>query len=309
MRILVVGAGAVGLYFASRIAQGGAEVEVVSRGDYETAAKQGGFQVRSDRGEYFFAPKRLLHAPEEFEGVADCVILSCKYLPTVDRVALLDSCIRSERTVIMLIQNGIDIEPEIVRAFPKNQLLSTVAYIGGSRPAPGQVLQTGAERLEFGVYPRGISPEAEALAALWEKAGVRCTLTENVAEARWRKLLWNLAFNPVSVLAGGADTRQMCDGSELEQLCFDLMLETVATANACGIGLTRSDAERQLEYTRTFPAFRTSMLQDALAGRHVETEAILGNMVRLARLHGVPVPKAQACYALLRSCDKLKLGR
>ncbi len=237
------------------------------------------------------------------------MILSCKILAGIDRVALLRPCIRSKKTVIMLIQNGIDIESEIAAAFPDNQLLSAVAYIGGSRPAPAQVLQKGAERLEFGVYPKGVSGEARALAALWERSGIRCTLMEDIAEARWRKLIWNLPFNPVSVLAGGADTRQMCDGSELEQLCFDLMLETVAVANACGVRLSRTDAEQQLKYTRTFPAYQTSMLQDVLAGKHVEVEAILGNMVRLARAHEISVPKAQACYALLRSFDKLKLGQ
>lgn len=94
------------------------------------------------------------------------------------------------------------------------------------------------------------------------------------------KLLWNLPFNPVSVLAGGATTKQMTQRDELEGLCRALMREVIAVANACGVALTEANAEAQIEYTRNFPAYKTSMLQDYEAGRELEVEAILGNAVR-----------------------------
>ena len=132
---------------------------------------------------------------------------------------------------------------------------------------------------------------------------MKCELCEDIRFVRWYKLLWNLPFNPVSVLAGRVDTRTMTDRAELEKLCWSLMLETIAVANACGVALSEKDARSQMEYTREFPAYKTSMLQDFEAGRELEVEAILGNAVRLAHQNNVPVPKMEACYALLKSVN------
>ena len=95
----------------------------------------------------------------------------------------------------------------------------------------------------------------------------------------------------------------MTDRAELEKLCWSLMLETIAVANACGVALSEKDARSQMEYTRESPAYKTSMLQDFEAGRELEVEAILGNAVRLAHQNNVPVPKMEACYALLKSVN------
>ena len=308
MRVLVVGAGSVGLYFGGRLAQNGVEVGVVVRSDYETA-RRSGYDVSSIAGDFHFSPHPVLKNAAEYPGVADYVILTTKVLPTVDRVALLRPAIRAKDTVIVLIQNGIDIEEEIKSAFPDNELLSTIAYIGVSRPAPGKVLHQGNGMLQMGVYPRGISPALRRLSDAFNAAKVKCEMVEDIVFTRWNKLLWNLPYNPVSVLAGGATTARMSRRDELEKLCRDLMCEVIRVANAAGVKLTESLAEKQLEYTRNFPPYKTSMLQDYEAGRALEVEAILGNTLRVARKYGVEVPRIECCYALLKSADELNRAR
>jgi len=308
MRVLIVGAGSVGLYFGGRLAQSGAEVSVVVRSDYETA-KRSGYEVSSIAGDFHFAPHLVLRNAAEYPGVADYVILTTKVLPTVDRVALLRPAIRSKSTVIVLIQNGIDIEEEIRSAFPDNELLSTIAYIGASRPAPGKVLHQGSGVLQMGVYPRGISPALENLAAAFAAVNVKCEMMDDIVFTRWNKLLWNLPYNPVSVLAGGADTARMSRRDELEKLCADLMSEVIRVANASGVALAEPLAEKQREFTRNFPPYKTSMLQDFEAGRALEVEAILGNTLRVAHRVGVDVPRIECCYALLKSVDELNRKR
>lgn len=303
-RILVIGAGGVGVYFSGRLAQAGAEVTVVARSDYE-AVSRAGYAVESIAGDFQFTPAAVLKHASEFEGEADYIILAAKVLPEADAVGLLSPAVRSSKSTIVLIQNGIDIERKVAESFPDNRLLSTVAYIGVSRPAPGRVLHLGSGELKMGDYPAGISAEARRLAALFEAAKVRCELCEDIGFVRWNKLLWNLPFNPVSVLAGGATTKQMTQRDELEGLCRALMWEVIAVANACGVALTEANAEAQIEYTRNFPAYKTSMLQDYEAGRELEVEAILGNAVRLAAEHGVPVPHMESCYALLKSVNRI----
>ena len=92
---------------------------------------------------------------------------------------------------------------------------------------------------------------------------------------------------------------------ELEKFCADLMAEVIAVANAAGVALTEEMAAKQREYTRNFPPYKTSMLQDFEAGRDLEVEAILGNTLRIARRLGVAVPRIESCYALLKSVDEL----
>ncbi len=302
MKVLVVGAGAVGVYFSARLAQAGAEVVIVARSDYETASKTG-YEIKSIAGDFRFVPKAVLKSAAEYEDEADYIILASKVLPRVDRVALLRPAVRSPKSAILLIQNGIDIEHEIAEAFPQNELVSSIAYIGASRPATGVVRHQGGGELKMGNYPAGAGEAVQRLGKAFRDAGVKCEVTEDIGFYRWMKLLWNLPFNPVSVLAGNADTRKMVEDAELERLCCALMRETAAVANACGVALGEKEIEAQMEYTRNFPAYKTSMLQDFEAGRELEVEAILGNTVRLARKHNVPVPHMESCYALLKSVN------
>ena len=87
------------------------------------------------------------------------------------------------------------------------------------------------------------------------------------------------------------------------------MCEVIRVANAAGVKLTEPLAQKQLEFTRNFPPYKTSMLQDYEAGRALEVEAILGNTLRVARKYGVEVPRIECCYALLKSVDELNRTR
>lgn len=162
-RILVIGAGGVGVYFSGRLAQAGAEVTVVARSDYE-AVSRAGYAVESIAGDFQFTPAAVLKHASEFEGEADYIILAAKVLPEADAVGLLSPAVRSSKSTIVLIQNGIDIERKVAESFPDNRLLSTVAYIGVSSPAPGRVLQPGRGELKMetirpeSVRRRGVLP-------------------------------------------------------------------------------------------------------------------------------------------------------
>ncbi len=302
-RILTVGAGAVGSYFTGRLAAlKEVEASLTVRSDYETI-RQNGVGVESSFGDFHFRPSGVYRAAAEYPGVADYIILTSKVLPEIDRAALLRDAVRSPKTVIVLIQNGIDIEHEVAEAFPQNELLSTIAYIGATRVAPGKVMQKGAARLVFGRYGGGRSEAGEHLEKLFATAGVQARCVEDIAFFRWEKLTWNLPYNPLSVLGGGLLTNEMCDRGPVETLCCDLMREVIDLAAACGSVLPEDIVARQLEFTRNFPPYKTSMLVDYEAGRPLEVEAILGNACRLAETRNVAVPRMKACYALLRALD------
>ena len=205
-----------------------------------------------------------------------------------------------------MIQNGIGIEDAVAAAFPQNKLISAVAYIGASRPTSGVVLHEGAGNLQMGSFPAGkIFPEAEVLVKAFQLSGVPCEWSDDIQLLRWKKLLWNISYNTISVLGGGLHTRQMLKADGAGALCAGLMRETVAVAQSCGVALKISDAQKQIDYNETFPAYKTSMLQDYLAGKPLEVEAIVGNAFRLAQQHHVDVPGITFCYHLLSSVDRM----
>ena len=306
MKFLLIGPGAVGTYFCGRLAQHGASVEVVARSHAGLIAREG-YHISSDReaGDFHFSPSGVLTSAAECSPDIDAIIVALKILPEIDTAALIAPAANlPSRPPIVLIQNGIDIESGIAEAFPENEIISTIAYIGADRPAPACVRQRGNAKLSMGVFRGKDDRFCKKLVAEFQNAGVDCQFTGDIIFDRWRKLLWNLAYNTVSVIGGNLTTAQMCDHGRVEELCRTLMLETCAVARACGVQLDAAHAEAQIEFTRNFPPYKTSTLQDFESGRPLECEAIIGNAVRLAAKHGVNVPAMNCCYTLLVSKDR-----
>ena len=131
-RLLIVGAGAVGALFGSALARQGAKVSVVCRSDYETVARDG-YDIRSPLlGDHQFRPHAVLREVADCRTPPDYLLLTVKVLPGFDRAALIRPAV-GPQTVIVLIENGIDIEQEIALAFPNNELLSSLAFVAVGR--------------------------------------------------------------------------------------------------------------------------------------------------------------------------------
>ena len=161
MNILIVGAGAVGALYGSALAKQGARVSVVCRSDYDAVSRDG-YDIRSQLlGDHRFRPERVYRDVAECREPPDYLLLTSKVLENVDRAALIRPAV-GPRTVIVLIQNGVDIEAPIAAAFPDNELLSSLAFIGVGRSAPGQVNHQSLGSLILGRYPQGIEPGGAA---------------------------------------------------------------------------------------------------------------------------------------------------
>lgn len=306
-RILVVGAGAIGGFYGGKLAQAGGRVSVVSRSDYE-AVKAEGIRATSILGDFSFSPEKVLRHAGEYGETPDYILVGIKVVPEADTVELIRPVVGPE-TVIVLIQNGVEIEQPIAHAFPQNEIVSGLAFIGVSRIAPGRIHHQAYGRLTLGRYPAGRSDRAEKLAQLLESSGIPCELTLNVVAARWQKLVWNAPFNPISVLGGGLDTSTMLESPEVARLIRRVMEEVCLIAKATGHELPSSVIDQNIEGTRAIDPYKTSMLLDFEAGRPVEVEAILGNAVRAARREGVAVPHMESLYALLLMADQKNRSR
>jgi 2-dehydropantoate 2-reductase len=300
--VLIVSAGAIGAFYGAALARSGARVSVVCRSDFE-AVSRGGFLIRSEAlGDQRFVPARVFRTTAQVDEFADVVILTAKVLPDLDRVALLRPVMRPNTTLV-LIQNGIDIEAELALAFPDNELLSALAFIGVSRSGPGEIHHQALGNLTLGRYPLGPSQAADDLGAAFRSAGVACTVTPDVITTRWQKAVWNAAFNPISIMGGVMDTATMLGTSEGERLVRRAMLEVCAIAAALGHPLPAGLADQYITSTRAMPAYKTSMALDLEHGRGLEVEAILGNTLRAGLAAGVAIPTLETLYALAKMIE------
>jgi len=295
-KILIIGAGAIGSFYGSLLARAGQHVSIVVRSDY-ALIKAHGIDIDSTLGQWTFTPRHVLKSASDYPEQPDYIVLCTKVTEQVNRVELIRGAVGSE-TVIVLIQNGIDIEAELANTFPDNLLISGLAFICATRIKPTCVTHTAYGRLAVGNYPKGLSDKTIQFATLLSESGIDCKTTENVVTARWQKTVWNAAFNPISVLSNGLDTQTVV--TTQEPYLRAIMSEVANIASALGHPLRADVVDLTIDSTRKMPPYKTSMLIDYQYGRPMETEAILGNAVRAGNAAGVQTPYLSSLYALMK---------
>jgi 2-dehydropantoate 2-reductase len=301
VKVCVIGTGAIGGYYGFRLNQAGAELHTVCRSDYQEI-RENGLTVHTGGKTHTVHPAGVYRSMDECPPVDYCIIAT-KVLPGLDRAALLGKTLSPETTIV-LIQNGINIEEPIAQAFPENTIISCLAFICVTRTSPGVIEHLDYGRLVIGKFPEGGSERVDILARLFDSAGVNCTIDENIIQARWKKLVWNAPFNPLSVLAGGVDTREMLTHEEMIATVRRVMEEVVEIATAAGHPIGKDFIESMIADTGKMTPYRTSMLVDYENGRPMEVDAILGEPLRTARNMNVKVPVMQTLHSLLDMVDR-----
>ena len=308
-RILLFGTGGLGAVYTWVLSKSG-DVTTVCRSNFEEASKNG-FTIHSTLwGNDLKVKPTVARTVSEAVDLShgkpfDFVIITAKAIPTNPSTAELIKPAVSPSTTLVLIQNGIGIEEEFAIAYPNNPLLSTVAYLPATQVSPGVVHHKEVERLHVGTYPTDATPEAKEAAKIFTElvcsAGATAKLHHDIQFERWSKLLVNGSWNPICALTKLRD-RQFIDahGDSLE-FVRDVMLEISAVAQACGHeGIDESLVDYQIgrATVRELPGVQPSMMADALAGKSLEVEAIVGNVVRIAKSKGVSVPLLRTIYLL-----------
>ncbi|PVH85601.1 2-dehydropantoate 2-reductase [Cadophora sp. DSE1049] len=307
-RILIFGTGSIGATYAFVLSRAvpASNIVTVCRSNYDSASKDG-FTINSSLwGQNQKVRPVVVRSVEEAAAADpspfDYVLICSKALPTVPSTAELIRPAISPKTTIVLIQNGIAIEEPYAKLYPDNPLLSTVVYLPASQTSPGVVLHKEVELLHIGSYPASSSIEpANQFANLVKAGGGTVQVHHDVQFERWSKLLVNTSWNPMCALSRSADAQLLHSSPEAKNLVRDVMLEIKAVANACGyekIDTALVDFQLGRATIREVPGVAPSMLADALAGRNMEVEAIVGSVVGLARDHGVETPMLRTIYVL-----------
>ncbi len=315
MRICVVGAGAIGGMMAARLSAAGCDVAVIARGEHLDAIRRDGLRLIEADGVETVATE--LAASDDFSalGSHDTVILALKAHQIAAVAGELHWLLRPD-TVIVPVQNGIgwwyfqrhggphdgrrldtlDPDGAIAAAVPAEQIVAAIAYPAVSKTAPGVVTHIEGDRFPLGELDGVRSKRARALAAALTSAGFKARVLTNIRAQVWVKALGNLSFNPISALTG-ATLGEICRTPATRELVAAMMAEAVGIAKALGVRL-RISIDRRIAGAEAVGEHKTSMLQDAEAGRPLEIDPLVGVFAELGRLTGTPTPSISAVYAL-----------
>ncbi len=320
MKIAIVGCGAVGSYYGAILCRAGQDVHFLLRSDYD-AVRKNGVLIRDEAGE-FRAQPNCAKSPEEL-GVSDLVLVALKTTANYQFPNLLPPLVGSKTTVATL-QNGLGNEDQLAKIFPADQILGGLCFVCLNRTAPGVVEYKAHGQVVLGEFQGMPRQRTHDIAALFNEAGIPCKVTDNIARAHWEKLIWNVPFNGLGVAgAAGYDallgrlpaigdrpslgqcltTDKLLDNSRWEKLVRELMHEVIATANAHGLGVSESLAEKQIERTRTMGAYKASTLIDFERGQPLELESLFEEPLRQAKKAGVSTPRLEVLCSVLRQLN------
>ncbi len=307
-RILIIGAGAVGATLAWHLSSTPAHVALLARGARKAAIEDKGLTLWRAGRPLGTRAIPLLSRPE---GDWDAVLLCVKQY---DLPALLPSLPSGSPLVPMV--NGMPWwllrSHPLLRgrrdwgefydgfpAMPAERLMGAVVYFPAQMRDACNVEQGGRDSLALGEIEGGPSARLHKLAAAINASGLQCRTSGHIQADIWNKLLGNAAFNPISALAL-ATMHQMLTEPGLRRLCARLIGELMAVGQALGYQESQG-VEGRLRQAESAGHARTSMLQDALAGRPLEGEALIGVLTRMAAHLGIPAPTLDSVWALLNS--------
>jgi 2-dehydropantoate 2-reductase len=320
VRICVVGVGAIGGLLAARLALSDNEVSVLARGDNLTAIASRGITLIEPGGEQVVASTVRASSDLSSLGEQELVLLAVKAHQLAEIADGIPALFGAE-TIVVTLQNGIpwwffqefpgpfggrrlsSLDPDglLERAIPATRLLGSIAYPAAERDAPGVIRLVEGDRFPVGELDGEMSARAAAVAGVLSAAGFSSRVLRDIRSHLWVKAWGNLAFNPVSALTG-ATLREMCRFPPSRDLVARMMSEAATIAERLGLQL-RLSVEQRIEGASKVGEHKTSMLQDAEAGRPLELEALVGSFVELGRLTGTPTPSIDTVYELAATLD------
>jgi 2-dehydropantoate 2-reductase len=319
MKIAVVGVGAVGGLLAARLALAGHDVSALARGATLAALRKQGLRLRM-AGEESVARIPASDQPQAL-GEQDLVVIAVKGT-TLAGVARTLQPLLGAHTVVMPAMNGVpwwflqtpptaqrlapaeqriaSIDPQghIAASLALERVLGCVVHLTCSSPEPGVVKHGFGDRLIVGEPNGGASTRVEQICAALAEAGFKSEPSTDIRRDIWYKLWGNMTMNPVSALTG-ATTAAMLD----DALVRDFVLRTMAEAAEVGARLgcpVDQSGEERMALTRQLGAFKTSMLQDTLAGRALELDALVSAVHEIGGRFGVAMPNIGALLGLTR---------
>ncbi len=314
MKICIYGAGAIGGYLGVQLALAGADVSLVARGAHLAAMKANGLRLLID-GEERVAHPRCTDNPADL-GVQDVVIICLKAHSITGVIDAMQPLLGANTRIVTAV-NGIpywyfykhgnacegatleSIDPggRQWSELGPERAIGCVVYPATEIEAPGVIRHIYGDRFPLGEPSGEITEDVQALAALFEKAGLKAPVLENIRDEIWLKLWGNVSFNPISALTH-ATLDVLCSDPGTRAVTRSMMVEAQQIAETFGVKF-RVDVDRRIEGGRKVGAHKTSMLQDLERGRPMEIDPLVTVVQEMGKLTKMPTPSIDTVLALV----------
>jgi len=323
VRVVVLGAGAIGGLLGARLARVGVDVVLIARGPHLTAMRESGLRVVDSGGEW----TERVDATDDFAVMrdADAVFVTVKahsLPPVAERMA----ANLGDETAVISAQNGIPwwyfqrhggelegihletVDPggAVARAIDPRRVIGCVVYPAASLVRPGVVRHAEGERFSLGELDGSHSPRIVELSQALAGAGLKAPVQSRIRAELWLKLLGNAVFNPLSALTR-ATLGAIAQSPLVAGVVRSAMEEVDAVARRLGIEIPVS-IDQRIKGAARVGDHKTSMLQDLEAGRPMEIDALTGSVVELGDRLGIPVPHLRTLYGSVKLLERTSVG-
>jgi 2-dehydropantoate 2-reductase len=315
MKISIIGAGAIGAMIGVPLAQAGLPVSVLARGKTAHALKEHGWRLTFADGQTV-APQVDVFEDPASQGPVDLLVIALKE-PALPSLAPKLAPLIGPQTVILPAMNGVpwwffhalggtwdgrrletvDTDGQVSAALPPEQVIGCVVHASYACPEPGMARQVMGNKLILGKPGGGLSDPLTRTAALLGGAGLDLVVADHIQTDIWYKLWGNMTMNPISALTGATCDR-ILDDPLVTDFALAVMDEAKAIGAKIGCPISQTGEERNT-ITRGMGAFKTSMLQDAEAGRTLEIDALLSVVREIGQWTETPTPQLNALLGLV----------
>ena len=300
MKYAIIGTGAVGGFYGGKLANAGKDVHFLLHSDYEYV-KKNGLQIDSCDGSFHIAAPNVYNNTLDMPK-ADIVIVALKTTRNHSLNQLLPPLLHKE-TLVLLIQNGIGPEPELQKHFPDLYLAAGLAFICSAKTEPGRVNHQCYGSINIGNYSCKNETLFKTMIADFIEAGIKTAEIE-YNEARWKKAVWNMPFNGMTVVMN-AQTNELLAHPATMQLIRRQMLEVIGAAKALGVkNIDESFADKMIENTLNMTPYSPSMKLDYDFHRPMEIEYLYSNAIAEAHRIGYSMPCLEMLEAQLKFLNK-----
>lgn len=319
MKVCIFGAGAIGSVVAVRLLAARADdVSIVARGALLKAMRERGLTLHSEGKVTSVKPGTATDDPSTLPQ-QDLVIVAVKAHALSAAAPAIAQLIAPQGCAVFLL-NGIQwwwnqgrpggggtlplLDPDgaLWNRVRPERALGCVVSGPTDIPEPGVIVHTGAFKLTLGEPDGSVSPRLKAVSEMFGRGGIDTEISKDLRRDIWLKLVSNASGNTIQALTR-VDLKGLGTDPGLCELSIKVMRETLAVAASLGWDL-RAEVDVEAAARRGKPGQRTSMLQDALKGRPMEVEALLGQIQAFAREKNIPVPSIDVILPLLRGLDR-----
>jgi 2-dehydropantoate 2-reductase len=292
----IVGTGALGGFYGGMLAKAGQEVHFLLRSDFDYVQKHG-LRVDSILGD-FHLPQVNAYKNQDDMPKCDVILVCLKTTGNHHLPEILRSIVH-EKSVVILLQNGLGLEEELSEQLPNAMFAGGLAFICSNKIGPGHIHHLDYGKLNIASYNVTENGVLEQVVSDFQETGIKADLLPDLKFARWQKLVWNIPFNGMTVVLNTTTDRIMANENTRE-LSKELMLEVIRGANACGVPLKESLAQQMIDMTLKMKPYAPSMKLDFDNRRPMEIEYIYSKPIEAARKAGFEMHKISMLEKQLR---------